>query len=117
MSKQLTPLKALERIKNAPTIYVGCASDVYTRYSHECKIIETALKEYELMKEIRITARFDLAQVNKEHKALEIIKEKKVDADEIYHKDYEWYLLDHKNDDKSLILTKEEFDLLKEVLL
>lgn len=51
MSKEL---EALEIIKNAPTIYVGCASDIYTRYSHECKIIETALKDYELMKQTKI---------------------------------------------------------------
>ncbi len=46
-NKELTPLKALERIKNAPTIYVGCASDIYTRYPHEVKIIEFALTRLE----------------------------------------------------------------------
>ena len=47
MSKEL---EAFERIKNAPTIYVGCASDIYTRYSFECKLIETALKQLEEIK-------------------------------------------------------------------
>lgn len=51
MSLGLTPLEALERIKNAPTIYVGCASDIYTRYSFECKKIEKALKALEIIKE------------------------------------------------------------------
>ena len=42
-------LEALEKIKNAPTIYVGCASDIYTRYSFECKEIEKALKALEII--------------------------------------------------------------------
>ena len=46
----MTPLEALEIIKNASTIYVGCASDIYTRYSFECKLIETELKESEYYK-------------------------------------------------------------------
>lgn len=32
--------EALEHIKNAPTIYCGCGSDVYTRYPIEIKKIE-----------------------------------------------------------------------------
>ena len=44
-------LEALEIIKNAPTIYVGCASNIYTRYSHECKQIEKELKALEILKE------------------------------------------------------------------
>lgn len=51
MNKELTPLQALERIKNAPTIYVGCGSDIYTRYSYECKLIENALKSLDIIKE------------------------------------------------------------------
>lgn len=53
MSKELTPLEALEIIKNAGTIYVGCASNIYTRYSFEIKIIEKALKDYEKLQETR----------------------------------------------------------------
>lgn len=63
MKNELTPLEALERIKNAPTIYVGCASDVYTRYSFECNIIEKTLKAYEHLEE----------NINK-LKALELIR-------------------------------------------
>ena len=73
-------LKALEIIKNAPTIYVGCASDIYTRYSFECKEIE------------------------KELKALEIIKENIIFCENV----------------ESIVfksMSKEEYDLLKEVLL
>lgn len=45
-------LKALERIKNASTIYVGLASDIYTRYSFECNEIENALKDFKWLKSI-----------------------------------------------------------------
>lgn len=47
MDREITPLQALERIKNAPTIYVECISDIYTRYTHEVKIIEYALTRLE----------------------------------------------------------------------
>ena len=70
MSKEL---EALEKIKNAPTIYVGCASDIYTRYSFECKEIETALKRLEQLEEEKQS--FD-RKLEKKLKALEIIKEK-----------------------------------------
>lgn len=58
----------------------------------------------------------ELRTIAKALKALEIIKAKRLNIDEIYHKDYKWYILDHKLDDKSLMLTKEEYKLLKEVL-
>ena len=45
-------LKALEIIKNAPTIYVGCGSDIYTRFPFECREIEKSLKALESIKEI-----------------------------------------------------------------
>lgn len=47
MSKEL---EALERIKQSPTIYVGCRSDIYTRYSFECKKIEAALKALDIIR-------------------------------------------------------------------
>ena len=55
--KELSPLEALERIKNAPTIYVGCASDIYTRYSFECKKIEKSLKALEIIKNKQVYIR------------------------------------------------------------
>ena len=84
--------------------------------------LETTLKEHELMKDIRITARFDLAQVNKEHKALEIIKEKGIDTESFYQfKTYEEYkeFCEYNETYKYLYghYTQEEYELLKEVLL
>ena len=52
MNKELTPLEKFERIKYAPTIYCGCGSDIYTMYPHECRVIESALKEYNNAKAI-----------------------------------------------------------------
>ena len=43
-------LEALKIIKNAPTIYVVCWSDVYTRHSFECNEIEKELKALEIIK-------------------------------------------------------------------
>lgn len=89
-------LKALEVIKNAPTVYVGLASDIYTRHSFECKAIE------------------------KELKALEIIKNNKVDVNMIVNSDtyidYIQLFTREENFNKIMIL-EEEFYLLKEVLL
>ena len=45
-------LESLEIIKNAPTIYVGCGSDIYTRYPFECKEIEKGLEALELIKDL-----------------------------------------------------------------
>lgn len=47
-------LEALEIIKNAPTIYVGCGSNIYTRFPIECKLIENALKALEIIKEHKL---------------------------------------------------------------
>lgn len=99
-------LEALERM-----VYNGYVSPNV----EELKIIESALKEHELMKEIRITARFDLEQVNKEHKALEIIKKKPIVALVDYKYTYEEWL--DLVEDKDLFENKEEYELLKEVLL
>ena len=87
MSKEL---EALEIIKNAPTIYVGFPSDVYTRCSFECKAIEKALK------------------------ALEIIK-RLVDFN-VYEMQGSYYLTTGNNYRGQIHITQEEYDLLKEVL-
>lgn len=79
-------------------------------------IIAEELKEYEKIKDIRITARFDLDQVNKEHKALEIIKSKGIDVDALkYYKDLEHYNFSLRG--RFEHLTQEEYELLKEVLI
>ena len=116
-------LKSLEIIKNAPTIYVGCASDIYTRYPFECKEIETALKRLE---KIETTTHSVLREdISKKLKALEIIKEKNVFVWSFLHrKDFEYtydyykkcYGYFHSGYDYKL-LTEEEFNLLKEVML
>lgn len=130
-------LQALEIIKNAPTIYVGCASDIYTRYSHECKIIENALKNYEELtnKPVvlygRTQALIDMiCKTHKEIKVINLIDERKVKAfDTIKEKQVDVYILlktkslDEYNEwyvgiqDNFMPLTQDEYDLLKEVLL
>lgn len=105
MSKEL---QALNEIREK-YIYTN-DNGLYRRLT----IIEDALKEYEKIKDIRITARFDLDQVNKEHKALEFIKEKNVCIHDLkksktlkeYNGCREW----------EEELTQEEYKLLKEVL-
>ena len=89
MSKELTPLEALERLRPKTTY-----EPYYTRSEkrHYCDIIETALK------------------------ALEIIKEKMVNINTLIHHclclaDYNKFQAQRKYE-----LTQEEFDLLKEVL-
>ena len=57
--------------------------------------------------------------IEKELKALEIIKEKRVDIEFLFE---EWeeqseYALENYNMNHEIELTKEEFDLLKEILL
>lgn len=106
MNKKLSPLEALYKVKDL----LFCEMDE-ENYEEETNIIEAALKEYELMKDIRITARFDLAQVNKEHKALEIIKDKEVNV-EIFNSCPNLY----EYNNWATQLTQEEFDLLREVL-
>ena len=48
----MTGKEALDIIKNAPTIYVGCISDINTRFSFEIKAIEKDLEILEKLKEI-----------------------------------------------------------------
>ena len=91
-------LEALERIKNAPTIYVGCASDIYTRYSFECNEIEKTLKALEIIKEKSIDVHSFLIGINLNTYEDFIQKGRK----------YGWYTNEP---------TKEQYDLLKEVML
>ena len=88
-------LKALERIKNAPTIYVGLASDIYTRYPFECKEIEKALKALAIIKKKGIDWRRFISCNTLEEYNEPIIK---------------FGLFDIKP------YTKQEYDLLKEIL-
>lgn len=106
-------LEALEKIKKLDILYD----------------IEMTEKGEEYFKEHSI----DLSIIEKELKALEIIKEKKVNTAEFiaYVKDtnhnYETYLLDYSqehwylhindNNETSYCLIQEEYELIKEVLL
>ena len=83
-------LQALETLKNASTIYVGCASNIYTRYPFECNDIEKELKALEII--IKTLPAFVYAITNS--------------------KDYQ----DYSSHYISPIITQEEYNLLKEVL-
>ena len=123
MSKKLTPLEALEKIVNDHCI---------DNEDEELDIIETALKDYEKIKfehsELR-TYHYDLLKENerlhnqkvKKLKALKIIKRCPVEIIEILdtYSSWEEYRQDYRNrsERQGLIQSKQEFDLLKEVLL
>jgi hypothetical protein len=135
MTKELTPLEALERLKNTPTYDNSLVKDFHPSC---CEIIETTLKNYEELtskpvilcrrthessqalidticknyKEVKVTNLED----EKKLKALEIVKEKKVDVQMLIDRknlnEYNWCV-----HEQSRALTQEEYDLLKEVLL
>ena len=126
MNKELTPLEALRRLRDYenlpsrnPVLYLLEQENLPTYY----KIIETALKEYEQIEYHNLKVR----DFDKKLKALEIIKEKMVDFDELndaiyednYHQNNEHNAIDIYNQNRFEYkqLTQEEFDLLKEVLL
>ena len=116
MSKELSPLEALEKTKKLYKNYeikIGLNEKDILGFDWCFAIIEKALKEYEQMKDIRITARFDLDQVNKEHKALEIIRKELMLS---VKEDNGLYRLITYQSDNHLIKT-EQYELLKEVLL
>ena len=105
-------LEALETIKNAPTIYVGCASDIYTRYSFECKIIEKELKALEIIK-VLFNGRAKLYERNGGIQQV-------IDGNGNYNKaTISVYILEFYvgNLHYKFHLHKDEYDLLKEVLL
>ena len=120
MSKELTPLQAFRKIKE------GSCKGKYQKY---CDIIETALKRLEEIdkpKKIVGTTTVDKAleqflidtcpEVKKKLKALEIIKKRNINAEDV--KVFNTY--SRFNQRRSLIglvgITKEEYELLKEVL-
>lgn len=121
MNKELTPLEALEEIKrqvgnihyfdftqNIPTMTTIPLVDTLL-----FKIVENALKRLKQLEEEKQS--FDRA-IEKKLKALEIIKEKRVDVGWLISceniKQYNGVIgtATHK------LLTQEEYDLLKEVL-
>lgn len=111
MNKELTPLEALENIKHIDCYeddgghYVGYAKDVYPK---DFDIIESAFKRLDLYDNlVGIVA---IQDTNKKLKALEIIK----DLFEVWEDNGTYHLRPLYDIMK---LTKEEYDLLKEVLL
>ena len=141
MTKELSPLEAYYKLD-----HTCCLNDNKMKYGlikpEDCEddpedkdcnnveemiycleLVETALKEYE-------GAKNHIEALNKERvensikiKAFEIIKEKRVNVLELYTcADYETYISFFKmynwnGEYDKYILTKEEYDLLKEVLL
>lgn len=110
MSKELTPLEAL---KNLTEYLTGDCRDCF----EELTVIEIALKRLETLEEEKQS--FD-RQLEKKLKALEIIKEKRVDVSAMKHSidvyDYNSGI-ENENDFENRLLTKKEYKLLKEVLL
>ena len=118
MSKELTPLEALK------TIILGTNVDTYRSSVEEIdnaiSIIETALKRLE---KIETTTHSVLREdISNKLKALEIIKEKRVDVDYLITciernikplQNYNEYIKEF----YGIELAQEEYDLLKEVLL
>ena len=111
MNKELTPLEALGLLK----------LDVDRIYSEELDIVEKALNDYENLKLKHRSMQDAVLQDFKKLKALEIIKEKIIDVGVIKGSEsFEEYniviktILERKEED---FITKQEFDLLKEVLL
>lgn len=134
MSKELTPLQALEKLvdrlaikkydENGNLIYWQSTTD------NEYPIIKTAIKENETLKECYENELKNTAYYNnlalKYKKAVEIIKEHLLDIDwflqfvtqNISYQHYV-YCIEQSNNAfaKRFLLNKEEYDLLKEILL
>lgn len=100
MSKDMTPLEALEQLKYYNTL----ANDDFDM-TKELDIIETALIKLEKAENCVFTSKED---VKKKLKALEIIKNKFVEI--------RWVVGDKPFIDSRYGLTNEEYNLLKEVL-
>ena len=104
MSKEL---EALERIRD--TLHQFRPNLLENR-QRDFKLVETALKRLEELEELKTS--FD-RQLEKKLKALEIIKEKKVDVFCLLFAGLDIY---NANIHPSRFITQEEYDLLKEVL-
>jgi len=135
MSKELTPLEALERIKNIPILSTPESTQkiFYDKHKKELDLIESALKNYQDLTEYVDTLQGDRdywynTAIKNENKlkALEIIKEHRLDIDWFLQFvrqdiDYKYYVYCVEQGDnkfaKRFLLTEEEYNLLKEILL
>lgn len=124
MSKELTPLEALDFIKTSPyRNWKGKVNTINFNFETEIKIIETALKRLETLEEdfMSLTeTNMELVQEQarnqKKLKALEIINNKEVAVFFLNKsKDVNDYNNTLKTYGTNQELTQEEYDLLKEV--
>lgn len=124
MNKELTPLEAFNNIKNI----TYDRTDLYgiEVFRKDLDIIETALKETEMLKECYKNELKNSAYYNnlalKYKRALEIIKREPSEVIEIIttYDTWEEYIKDYPISDRTIwhiIKNKSEFDLLKEILL
>ena len=115
MEEKLTPLQALETIKDVSLSLGNILNDVYDA---EINVIKTALKRLE---EIDNSIGYGGGVyatggiIDKKLKALEIIKNKKVDVSWLFSREVNDYI-DYNVWSGAKNLTQEEYDLLKEVL-
>lgn len=120
-TKELLPLEALKSLRCAVSLGLGSQ---YEEMNNKCDIIESALKDQQKTIEVLSAEKTILsnnynelkARHRKQLKALEIIKEKRVDVDWLICatdtvKDYNDKIKYQKH-----FLNQEEYDLLKEVL-
>ena len=110
-------LESFNRIKNFQVVVDYEKDEVKTIYEllpASCKKVETALKELEVKREV--IGDILTGDDEKKLKAFEIIKKKNVKIDVLkYQSDVVFYNM--AVFEKEEILTQEEYDLLKEVLL
>ena len=117
MSKEL---EALEKIKNIKTISVPerRVTTFQEKYKVELELIEDTIKDHEtLKKEYEFLSEHCnelLNESRKEHRVIEIIKNKQVDLSCLIFDGLELY---NENMHPTRVITQEEYDLLKEVLL
>ena len=124
MGKKLTPLQALNELRNNYVPVFNSRRMGKQQVVKSFAIIETKLKDYEELEETigfdPTIFKQDFETLMKEHKASKIIKEKEVDLFSIkYTADFDRYNYRMRNSGFAYahrLLTKEEYDLLKEVL-
>lgn len=117
MSKELSPLKAFKKVREQNDFLKERNIPKEYRYDDELDVIETALKDY---KRVMVEKNNLFKRWTKEHQALEIIKEKRVNIFVLIEsKDvnvYNYHLKTHRFQFEKYLLTQEEFDFLREVL-
>lgn len=121
MSKELEALKFIKNVEVEIGNDLNTATKVFElnhEYDKAFEIVETALKDYDMLAEEYHLMRKDYEQDRKKLKAFEMIKEKRVDIELLMKtqnaSDYNKF---SKNVNQSHNLGQREFDFLKEVML